>query len=87
MYHPRGETTDETGLQIVMWRTVATGQSRWTMRQTNRDKQHTSHVWLQQRVVRAVDLRVERLADIEEARLCGKSRRVAFIYELRIERL
>ena len=34
-----------------------------------------------------MDLRVERLADIEEARLCGKSRRVAFIYELRIERL
>ena len=25
------------------------------------------------------------LADIEEGRLCGKRRRVAFIYELRIE--
>ena len=28
----------------VMWRTLATGQSWWTMRQTNRDKQHTLHV-------------------------------------------
>ena len=57
MHDPRGETTDETGLQIVMWRTLATGQSWWTMRQTKRDKQHTSHVWLKQRVVRDLGLR------------------------------
>ena len=78
---PRGERTDEPARQIVMWRTLVKSECRH--RGTN--KQRYNKVTWRCLGPRSNSAFGVWLADIEEGRLCGKRRRVAFIYELRIE--
>ena len=79
MVDPRGERTDESARQIVMWRRLDTGQrggGGGTERQTNTKLTKRFHMWgcLGWQSNSALERMLGCLADIEEGRLCGKRR-------------